>query len=101
MKLYYKVLKNTIDNLIELSEFSIYNTYILCGVSKILIEYFTTEYLPEDEGDFKVIKKTDYGIVLNYKGNHVILQKNNEINDFNRHIESLDILNVEDLYDDD
>ena len=40
--IYYKVLKNTIDSLIDLSETSTRNTYHLCGIDKNIIEYLSS-----------------------------------------------------------
>ena len=82
--LYYKVLKNTIDSLIDLSETSTRNTYHLCGIDKNIIEYLSSNKwwggIVKDTNDFHVIKVTDNGLLIEYKGNHIILQKDTREN---------------------
>ena len=81
-ELYYKVLKNTIDNLIDLSKFSRVNTYFLCGIDDSIIDYFNINNIK----DFYIIKTTKNGIVLSYKGNHIILQKSNKSGIFEKNL---------------
>ena len=83
-KLCYKLLKTTIDNLIDLSEVSTKNTYFLCGINNTLINYFTSSKwcggVINDTEEFHFIKMTKNGIILEYKGNLVVLQKNTKEN---------------------
>ena len=82
--IYYKVLKNTIDSLIDLSETSTRNTYHLCGIDENIIEYLSSNKwwggTVKDTNDFHVIKVTDNGLLIEYKGNHIILQKDTREN---------------------
>ena len=88
-QLYYKVLKNTIDNLIDLSETPNKNTYFLCGINEEVIKFFSStrlfeEIVIEDFEKFHIIKKTKNGLLLNYRGNYIILQRNNRENKINK-----------------
>jgi hypothetical protein len=94
-ELYYKVLKNTIDNLIDLSKSSEGNTYFLCGIDNSIIDYFNINNIK----DFYVIKKTKNGIVLSYKGNHIILQKSNGSILREKPLKEFDIINTNELDD--
>ena len=113
--LYYKVLKNTIDRLIDLSETSTHNTYYLCGIDKNIIEYLSSNKwwggIIKDTNDFHIIKATDNGLLIEYKGNHIILQKDtreNKIsqihkyyhNFYNKPLKELDIIDINELDDD-
>ena len=94
-ELYYKVLKNTIDNLIDLSKFSGGNTYFLCGIDDSIIDYFNINNID----DFYTIKTTKNGIVLSYKGNHVILQKSNGSIFREKPLKEFNIININELDD--
>lgn len=117
--LYYKVLKNTIDSLIDLSETSTHNTYHLCGIDENIIEYLSSNKwwggIIKDTNDFHVIKATDNGLLIEYKGNHIILQKDtreNKIlydgsqigkcyhNFYNKPLKEFDIIDMNELDDD-
>lgn len=117
--LYYKVLKNTIDSLIDLSETSTRNTYHLCGIDKNIIEYLSSNKwwggIIKDTNDFHIIKATDNGLLIEYKGNHIILQKDtreNKIlydgsqirkyyhNFYNKPLKEFDIIDINELDDD-
>ena len=117
--LYYKVLKNTIDSLIDLSETSTRNTYHLCGIDNNIIEYLSSNKwfggTVKDTNDFHVIKVTDNGLLIEYKGNHIILQKDtreNKIlydgsqigkcyhNFYNKPLKEFDIIDINELDDD-
>ena len=119
LNLYYKVLKKTIDNLIDLSETPTNNTYYLCGINKDIIEYFcSTKWFGgviNDTKEFHIIKSTKNGIIFNYKGNHVILQKdvrenrilydNSRCNTwhydfYNKPLKELNIVDISELEDD-
>ena len=117
--LYYKVLKNTIDSLIDLSETSTHNTYHLCGIDENIVEYLSSNKwwggIIKDTNDFHVIKATDNGLLIEYKGNHIILQKDtreNKIlydgsqigkcyhNFYNKPLKEFDIIDMNELDDD-
>jgi hypothetical protein len=117
--LYYKVLKNTIDGLIDLSETSIHNTYYLCGIDKNIIEYLSSNKwwggIIKDTNDFHIIKATDNGLLIEYKGNHIILQKDTRENKlfydgsqigkcyydfYNKPLKEFDIIDINELDDD-
>ena len=94
-ELYYKVLKNTIDNLIDLSKSSEGNTYFLCGIDNSVIDYFNINNIK----DFYIIKTTKNGIVLSYKRNHIILQKSNGSVFREKPLKEFNIINVNELDD--
>ena len=117
--LYYKVLKNIIDSLIDLSETSTRNTYHLCGIDENIIEYLSSNKwwggIIKDTNDFHIIKETDNGLLIEYKGNHVILQRDtreNKIlydgsqigkcyhNFYNKPLKEFDIIDMNELDDD-
>lgn len=119
LNLYYKVLKRTIDDLIDLSETPTRNTYFLCGIDKSIMEYFISNKwfggIPKDIEEFHIVKATENGVVINYKGNHIILQKDNRENTllynnsknknwyynfYNKPLKELDITDINELEDD-
>ena len=94
-ELCYKVLKNTIDNLIDLSKCSEGNTYFLCGIDNSIIDYFNINNIK----DFYIIKTTKNGIVLSYKGNHIILQKSNGSILREKPLKEFNIININEVDD--
>ena len=116
MTLYIKQLEDILEKLILLSETPNKNTYVLCGVSEILINDLCINRWATgdiaDTNEFKIIKRTNNGIVVEYKGNNVILQKSTRRNycsnhedyyhyDFkNKPLEEFNILNIYELDDD-
>jgi hypothetical protein len=100
MKLYIKTLINIIDNIILLGEHDKDNTIVLCGIKNNIIDTLITDYgylLLKDYLDCSIIRKTKNGVLINYQGNHIILQRNGVIN---KPLKEFEFLYLEELDDD-
>ena len=99
-KLYIKTLIKSIENLILLGEYEKDNTIILCGINDKIIDELSTDFgylLLEEYKDCHIIKKTKNGVMIDYQGNHIILQRNGIIN---KPLKELEFLYLEELDDD-
>ena len=102
MSLEVKILFNTIENLILLCKNPVENSFYFCGIKDKLIEDLQKS---SESLNYTIVKLTKNGIVIGYKHNYIILQKNMGFNSYwlvnpiNKPLKELDIIDMFELDD--